>query len=357
MTWDAAAALATPPPAPHLRGAPEPARVGDVWIGTASWTERTLLASGAFYPDAVKTPADRLRYYARHFPVVEVDATYYALPAARTAAAWADRTPPAFRMGVKAFAAMTGHPIEPRRLPADLRKALSADWQGARLLKAGDLPRELRDEIWARFRDALGPLRVSGKLAYVLIQLPPWSRPSGAATRYLESLGDRLPGDVVAVEFREATWMDEVHRDETLDRLRRLRLAYVCVDEPQGTSASVPPIAAATRDDVAVVRFHGRRRETWTRPGVGTTERFRYRYTTAELGEWVPRLRALAHGAHRVYALMNNCHEDSAVQGGKDLARLLHAAEPSASGLPGTGAGSLPHELLPASLNDPETLP
>jgi uncharacterized protein YecE (DUF72 family) len=100
------------------------------------------------------------------------------------------------------------------------------------------------------------------------------------------------------------------------------------VDEPQGTRASVPPIAVATRDDVAVVRFHGRRQETWTRPGVGTTERFRYRYADAELMEWVPRLRALARATHRVYALMNNCHRDDAVQGGKDLARLLASAEP-----------------------------
>lgn len=327
MTRGAADALAVPPPAESLRGAPEPARVDDVWIGTASWTERTLLESGAFYPAAVRTPADRLRYYARHFPVVEVDATYYALPAERIVGAWAERTPRGFRMGVKAFSAMTGHPVEAKRLPADLRRALSPEQQSARWVKAADLPREVRDEIWTRFRAALGPLRAAGKLAYVLVQLPPWSRPSRAATRYLESLGERLPGDVLAVELREATWMDDARRDGTLDLLRRLGLAYVCVDEPQGTRASIPPIAVATRDDVAVVRFHGRRRETWTRPGVGTTERFRYRYSDAELMEWVPRLRALAHASHRVYALMNNCHRDDAVKGGKDLARLLAAAE------------------------------
>ena len=328
MMGAAAGGLDAPPPDEHLRGAPEPARIGDVWIGTASWTERTLLESGAFYPEAVKTPADRLRYYVRHFPVVEVDATYYALPAERTAAAWAARTPASFRMGVKAFAAMTGHPVEPKRLPADLRRALPEAQQTARRITSNDLPRELRREIWTRFHTALEPLRAAGKLAYVLVQLPPWSRPSPAVLRYLESLGERLPGDVLAVEFREATWMDASHRDETLALLCRLGLAYVSVDEPQGTPASVPPVAAATRDDVAVVRFHGRRRETWTRPGVGTTERFRHRYTLAELSEWVPRLHALAHATHRVYALMNNCHRDDAVRGAKDLATLLAEKTP-----------------------------
>jgi len=299
------------------------ARVGDVWIGTASWTERTLLESGRFYPEEVKTPAERLRFYAHHFPVVEVDATYYALPAERTAAAWAGRTPDDFRMGVKAFAAMTGHPVEPKRLPGDLRRALPVKLAGARSVSSTELPRELREEIWGRFRSALRPLREAGKLAYVLIQLPPWAHPSTAAQRYLATLRDRLPDDVIAVEFREARWLSEAHSDETLACLRDHGLAYVCVDEPQGTLASVPPIAIATRDDVAVVRFHGRRRETWTRPGVGTTERFRHRYTDAELSEWVPRLRALAASTGRVYALMNNCHRDDAIRGAKDLARLL----------------------------------
>src|SRR5262245_44955049 len=62
------------PPLASLRAGPMPARVGNVLVGTASWTEKTLLESGAFYPPGVKAPADRLRYYARHFPVVEVDA-------------------------------------------------------------------------------------------------------------------------------------------------------------------------------------------------------------------------------------------------------------------------------------------
>ena len=74
--------LALPPPLATLRGGSVPARAGNVLVGTASWTEKTLLASRSFYPPAANTPEKRLRYYARHFPVVEVDSTYYALPAA-----------------------------------------------------------------------------------------------------------------------------------------------------------------------------------------------------------------------------------------------------------------------------------
>jgi uncharacterized protein YecE (DUF72 family) len=318
--------LSLPPPLESLRTGPQPARVGNVLIGTASWTEKTLLESGAFYPPAVKTPADRLRYYARHFPVVEVDATYYALPALRSTGAWAERTPRDFVFGVKAFAPMTGHPIETKRLDRDLVAALPAGQRRAESLRATELPAEVRDEIWRRFRAALEPLVATGKLGYVLAQMPPWFRPNRPALAYLDALPDRLPDVHIAVEFREAGWLAPERGDETLRRLRERGLAYVCVDEPQGTRASVPPVATATRDDLAVVRFHGRRRETWTRPGAGTTERFRYRYRPDELAEWTERLRGLAGAARRVYVLMNNCHRESAVQGAKDLAGLLAEA-------------------------------
>ena len=83
--------------------------MGQVRVGTASWTDRTLLESG-WYPPEADTPEKRLRYYARQFALVEVDATYYALPAEQTAAAWAARTPAGFTFNVKAFSLFTQHP-------------------------------------------------------------------------------------------------------------------------------------------------------------------------------------------------------------------------------------------------------
>ncbi len=311
--------LEEPPPAAALRRGPVPARVGNVLVGTASWTERTLLESGAFYPPAVRTAERRLRYYARHFPVVEVDASYYALPQPRTAAAWVERTPPDFVFGVKAFAALTGHPIEPARLDRDLRAALPRRPR----LSARELPAPVRDAIWERFRAALEPLRAAGKLGYVLLQMPPWFVPSPASDAVLDDFARRLPDVPAAVEFRAAGLLAEGRRARTLAALRERGLAYVCVDEPQGTRASVPPVAAVTTPALAVVRFHGRRRETWDRPGVATTERFGYLYAPAELAEWVEPIRRLAAEARRVCVLMNNCHRESAVRNAKELAELL----------------------------------
>jgi uncharacterized protein YecE (DUF72 family) len=96
--------------------------MGEIRVGTAGWTDRSLIASG-WYPADANTPEKRLRYYARQFPLVEVDATYYALPAEQTARAWAERTPAGFTFNIKAFSLFTQHPTPVRALPTDLRAA------------------------------------------------------------------------------------------------------------------------------------------------------------------------------------------------------------------------------------------
>lgn len=79
-------------------------------VGTASWTDPTLVKSDLFYPPSVRIAEDRLRFYAERFSTVEVDSTYYALPAERNAELWAERTPVDFLFNVKAYALMTQHP-------------------------------------------------------------------------------------------------------------------------------------------------------------------------------------------------------------------------------------------------------
>ena len=89
-----------------------------------------MTAGNVFYPRGMDTAEERLQYYASQFPLVEIDATYYALPVARVAELWRDRTPPDFTFDVKAHALMTGQPTEVRRLPKELREALPG--RGAR---------------------------------------------------------------------------------------------------------------------------------------------------------------------------------------------------------------------------------
>jgi uncharacterized protein YecE (DUF72 family) len=310
------------PPLAALRVGPMPARVGNVRIGTASWTERTLLESGEFYPPSVKSPADRLRYYARHFPLVEVDATFYALPAERMATAWVERVPDDFVFGVKAFAALTQHPFVPARLPPDLRTALGAELAQRPRVYGREVPEEVASEIWRRFASAIRPLHEAGLLGYVLLQFPKWFPRSRTSLAYLDLCRERLPYPL-AIEFRDPTWLAAERAARTFAFLRERGLAYVSVDEPQGTAASVPPVTEATSDELAVVRFHGRNLAAWDRPGVGTVEKFGYRYTLDELREWAPRVHALARRAGSVHVLMNNCRGSYAVQNAKELASIL----------------------------------
>ena len=91
-----------------------------ILVGTASWTDKTLIASGRFYPPKCNSPEDRLRYYASQFPLVEVDSSYYAMPAPQVAQLWAERTPPGFKFNIKAFRLFTGHQTSPAAFPKDI---------------------------------------------------------------------------------------------------------------------------------------------------------------------------------------------------------------------------------------------
>jgi uncharacterized protein YecE (DUF72 family) len=227
--------------------------MAEIRVGTAGWTDKTLIDSG-WYPAGASNPEKRLKYYASQFPLVEVDSAYYALPAERTAEAWAERTPAHFTFNIKAFSLFTQHPTPVRALPVDLREEAGKAGKDRVYLK--DVSRELTDEAWNRFRAALAPLRVAGKLGAILLQFPPWFPIGRANKQYILDCAERAAPDRVCVEFRNRTWMTEDNQKETLDFLSARNLPYVCVDEPQGYPNSIPPVLAVT-SDLAVVRLHG----------------------------------------------------------------------------------------------------
>ncbi|MDI3291319.1 DUF72 domain-containing protein [Polyangium sp. 15x6] len=295
-----------------------------VKIGISAWTEPTLLSSG-FYPPGVRTAEARLRYYASSFPLVEVDSTHYALLAERNAVLWSERTPEGFTMDVKVVAPLSEHYIEPRGLPRDMRDALPQAVRKKKRIYPQDLGDEFLDELAARFVSALRPLQASGKLGLVLFQYPVWFTFSSASRRRLSRTRELFRGHRIAIEFRNAGWLGERHRDETLAFLREQGLVYTCVDEPQGFASSVPPIAEATAE-VALVRFHGRNVETWEKKSASAAERFAYEYEKAELASWVPKIVGLSRQTREVHVVMNNCYRDWSVRSAVDLTEMLRRA-------------------------------
>jgi uncharacterized protein YecE (DUF72 family) len=292
--------------------------MGDIRIGTAGWTDKTLIDSGWYPPDA-SNPEKRLRYYARQFPLVEVDSAYYALPAEQTAVAWAARTPVDFTFNIKAFSLFTQHPTAVKSLPTDLREAAGKSGKDRVYLK--DVDPEVTDEAWKRFLAALEPLRSAGKLGAILLQFPPWFPISRANKEYIVACAQRAAPDRVCVEFRNHTWMTDDNQKETLDFLAAHRLPYVCVDEPQGYPNSIPPVLAAT-SDLAVVRLHGHSGK-WESKDI--QQRFRYRYSDEELDTWAGNVQRLAEDAAETHVVFNNCYRDYAQVNAQQLEALFAA--------------------------------
>ncbi|MCW2901265.1 MAG: hypothetical protein JWO67_3530 [Streptosporangiaceae bacterium] len=289
--------------------------MGEVLVGTASWTDKTLLESG-WYPPDVKTPAERLRFYAGHFPLVEVDSTYYAPPAEDTARLWAERTPPSFTFDVKAFSLLTCHPTRPAALPKDLRVPVAP---GKKNLYVKDLDPAIVEQVWERFVSALLPLEDAGKFGAVLFQFPRWFPIGRRNKHYILECKRHCRPLRISVEFRNRTWMSEENRAETLDFLRSYAIPYVCVDMPQGFPCSIPPVVAATAD-LEIVRFHGRS-DKWSSRNI--YERFGYLYSPEELKDWAPKICELAQETSSTHVLMNNCYRDFAQTNAGQLADLL----------------------------------
>jgi uncharacterized protein YecE (DUF72 family) len=296
-----------------------------VICGIAGWVDKSLIDSRLFYPLAVKTSGDRLRFYASQFPLVEVDSTYYGIPKPDNAEAWAAQTPAGFVFDVKSFSLFTSHPTRPVSLPPDIREDLPARIRERKNVYLEHMPDDLLDEAWERFRAAIEPLRAAGKLGAVFFQFPPWFLPSSRSLAYVEQVQERMHGFQVAVEFRKPEWLDARHRDGTLAFLRSRDIPYVAVDVPPGHATSMPPVHDVTSSKLAVVRFHGRNHETWDLRGVPPNVRFRYEYTDEELGEWVPRIKEMERSAGRVHALMNNNYSNYSVKNAQQLEKLLEA--------------------------------
>ena len=277
-----------------------------------------MIESG-WYPPEANTPEQRLRYYARQFGLVEVDATYYALPAEQTAVAWAARTPAAFTFNIKAFSLFTQHPTRVAALPTDLRA--DAEKTGKDRVYLKDVDPVIVDQAWERFTAALEPLRQAGKLGAILLQFPPWFPISRANKEYILSCAQRVAPRQVCVEFRNRTWMTPDNQQETLGFLSDHQVPYVCVDMPQGHRDSIPPVLAATAP-LAVVRLHGHS-DKWESKDIH--ERFGYRYTQQELAGWAPKIAALARDADDTQVLFNNCYRDYAQVNAEQLADLLKA--------------------------------
>jgi len=317
-----------------------------ILIGTSGYSFPDWV--GPFYPPGTER-GKMLDHYVRHFPTVEVNATYYRIPPPSTLHAMERKTPPGFEFVVKAHHDMTHE-------------------------------RSLDPELYRSFERSVDPLLAAGKLSGILAQFPYAFRRTRENEKFLGELKERLPEVPLFIEFRHGSWV----RDDLFPWLEEQGLGYVSVDEPD-LPGLVPPIARVT-GPLGYVRLHGRNKTNWWQPDGGmrafpgsgprpkrerpdrrprsdadygplfsretvaadakapdTTaeagtkaadapteprprssgDRYDYLYSEAELKEWVDKIRELSTKAKKTFVFFNNCHVGQAATGAKLMRRLL----------------------------------
>ena len=294
-----------------------------VLVGTASWSDKSLVASKKFYPREASTPEARLRYYATQFPLVEVDTSYYAIPLAETAQAWADRTPGHFTLNMKAFRLFTGHATSAKVLPPDLRAELPAMKKPMFYLK--DVPRELQAALWVRFKEALEPLRAAGKLGMVHFQFAPWLIRNRDGLAHVAHCVEVMKDYTVSVEFRNKTWFDEAHlgADARLraraqrrpHRRSTRRRAFTTACRRSGSRRTCSTrwcgcTAATTRPGTSRARPSPRSASTTTIP-------------MRELEDIAARVERLAPETFTTHVVLNNNNQDQGQRNAATLVRIL----------------------------------
>jgi uncharacterized protein YecE (DUF72 family) len=272
--------------------------VGEIVIGTSSWADPGFVEE--WYPEGL--PArDRLGWYAERFSGVEVNSTFYALPAARTVARWAEVTPAGFTFDVKLHRLLSRHSAGEDSLPRDLRSSVRLGPRG-RVILSDRLEAELCD----RTLEALEALCASDKLACLLLQCSPGFAPQSHSLDELSGLVSRLAPWPVAIELRHRSWVGPKRIEETLAWFESVGAVWVAVDAPAGKSVTImPPVDAVTNPSFAYLRAHGRNAKGYV-SGRSVAERFAYRYSDKELKEIGSRAESLAEEAGEVRLMFNN---------------------------------------------------
>lgn len=291
--------------------------MGRIVVGTSSWADPGFVAE--WYPEDL--PArERLSWYAEHFHAVEVNSTFYAVPAASTVTRWAAETPDGFTFDVKLHRLLSRHAAGLDSLPKELRGPAKTTPKG-RVKLDGKLEQALAEAV----HEAVEPLDQAGKLSSFLLQLSPGFAPRSNDLDELAPLIGHLAPHLVAIELRRSSWLRGDRAEQTLEWMERHGAVWVCTDAPQADHLTImPPLDAVTNPRLAYLRAHGRNAEGYIK-GRSVAERFAYRYSDGELEEIGGRAHELAEQADEVRLMFNNNRGSDAPVAAERMRELLSA--------------------------------
>ena len=257
---------------------------GLIRVGTSGWSYPSGDGTwkGIFYPQPKPKGFNELAFYAEHFDTVEVNSSFYRVPAVKTAEEWAKRTPKNFEFSLKLFQKFTH--------PEMFLKATGRD--------PADIDRKDVDE----FRAALDPLASAGKLGALLAQFPASFKNEPGSRDYLAWLLHAFEEYDVAVELRHRSFSDDPV--ETMDLLAEYGAALVQIDEPKFKTS----IRQDRRPNVKTffyLRLHGRNAAQWW-THEKSEDRYNYLYSEAELEPFVDAAEDASARVKKAYVYANN---------------------------------------------------
>jgi uncharacterized protein YecE (DUF72 family) len=257
-----------------------------IWIGTSGFSYSDWV--GAFYPPGTSSRG-MLACYVQHFPLVELNFTFYRAPTPAMLARLGDQTPDGFQFIVK------------------LPRSLSHEEDPSDLLGFGRAVEELKRR---------------GRLLGLLCQLPQATHRGPHPEAWLRQLAAELGDYRLAVEFRHRSW----YHPEVPVWLREHNLDLVAVDVPD-LDRLYPRGLVYSGPDL-YIRFHSRHAANWY---LSDKERYDYDFTDEALREWVEALGSAPKETRSARLLFNNCHHAQAPINAQRMRALL--AERSAGSL------------------------
>jgi uncharacterized protein YecE (DUF72 family) len=256
-----------------------------IYIGPAGWSYADW--EGPVYPPG--SGYDRLLHVARFFKVIELNSSFYRIPAPKLVSSWLDRlsTLDDFKLNIKVNGKFTHE-------------------------------REYSDKELTDFITRFSPLHEAGIAGPFLLQFP-WSfRDTTGNREYIERLAPFFAGRPAAVELRHGSWAGR----DTGEFLTKCGFAICNIDQPV-IGDSIPPSSQVTDPDTGYIRLHGRNMKNWFRKGAGRDARYDYLYSPGELEEWVRRAGDMMGRVGSLFIITNNHFRGQAFANGLQLRSMI----------------------------------
>jgi len=288
-----------------------------ILIGCSGWSYDDWIET--FYPSSMGgKKSEWLGYYAKFFPTVEINSTFYRVPTDDIVKAWVEK---GSKIGKFEFSVKMPEIVTHQSMLENSAEKAAA--QASSFEKI-----------------CIEPLYNAGLLGSVLIQLPPqFTFDGGSSLGKLRTVFEMVAHDKYsyATEFRHRSWLNDTGTDlksDILDLLREFKVANVMVDGPDF------PTTRSLTSNIAYVRFHGRNYDLWFKKEKDKEDprinRYDFLYSEEQLNLWKPKVEELMENADQVRIYFNNHGRAKAVRNAvymMDILGISHETLPKQANL------------------------